>query len=149
MRVFFVNDRLAFGSAIKTWQHVDKLRAVGITHVVNLRRRENRKMQAFRYLWLRFADNKKPRPPWFYHRALAFYRRAMSRNEGKFLVMCHHGLCRSPSLTYFFLRSSGASPEEAESLVIRAKPRARVVRAYRESGEDFLRRLTPGSISRG
>jgi len=139
MKVFFVNERLAFGSAIQTCQHVERLGAVGITHVLNLRRRENRKMRKFRYLWLRFADNKKPRPPWFYRRALAFYRRAMSEADSKLFVMCHHGICRSPSLTYFLLRASGANPPEAESLVLRAKPRARLVLAYRESGEDFLR----------
>jgi predicted protein tyrosine phosphatase len=139
MKVFFVNERLAFGSAIKTCQHVERLRAVGITHVLNLRRRENRKMRKFRYLWLRFADNKKPRPPWFYRRALSFYWRAMNQPDSKLFVMCHHGLCRSPSLTYFLLTSSGASSQKAESLVLRAKPRARLVRAYRDSGEDFLR----------
>jgi predicted protein tyrosine phosphatase len=139
MKVFFVNERLAFGSAIKTCQHVERLRAVGITHVLNLRRRENRKMRKFRYLWLRFADNKRPRPPWFYRRALAFYRRAMSAADSKLFVMCHHGICRSSSLTYFLLRASGAGAQEAEQLLLNARPRARLIRAYKDSGDDFLR----------
>lgn len=148
MKVFFVNERLAFGSAIKTCPHVERLRAVGITHVLNLRRRENSKMQEFRYLWLKFADNKKPRPPWFYRRALTFYRGAMSTAESKLFVMCHHGLCRSPSLTYSLLRASGAGTQEAEQLPLKARPRARLVRAYQESGENFLRRLGNGNRDR-
>jgi len=141
MRLFFVNERLAFGSAIRTWQHVEKLRAVGITHVLNLRRRENRKMHEFGYLWLKFADNKKPRSPWFYRSALRFYRRAMREADSKLFVMCHHGICRSPSLTYFLLRASGVGTQEAEQLLLNARPRARLIRAYKDSGDDFLRRV--------
>ena len=38
MRVFSVNRRLAFGSAITTRHHVEQLRAMGVTHVLNLNR---------------------------------------------------------------------------------------------------------------
>ena len=134
-----MSRRLAFGSAIKTKTHVKQLRALGITHVINLRRSHNRQIQKFKHLWLPFKDNSKPRPRWFYKRTLKFYRKAMKHSDGKLFVMCHHGICRSASLTYFFLRSSGACPFKAEAKVRRARPKARIVRAYRESGEEFLR----------
>lgn len=139
MKAFFVNDRLAFGSAIKTWRHVEQLRALGITHVINLRRSTNNKRaQQFKHLWLPFKDDKKPRPAWFYSRAVRFYLRAMRRANSKLFVMCHHGICRSPALAYFLLRGSGISPSKAQALIRRARPCAQVVRAYRESGEDFI-----------
>jgi len=138
MRVFFVNGRLAFGSAVKTEAHVEKLREMGITHILSLRRYRSRRAQRFHFLSLPFRDNGRPRPPWFYRRALAFYNRAMSKAESKLFVMCHHGMCRSPSLTYFLLRASGASPQEAEHLVLKAKPKARLRRGYTASCEDFL-----------
>jgi protein-tyrosine phosphatase len=140
VKAFFVSRRLAFGSAIKTKTHVKHLQALGITHVINLRRSNNRKVQKFVHLWLPFKDDQKPRPQWFYRRTLKFYRKAMGRREVKLFVMCHHGICRSASLTYFFLRYSGKSPRKAKCKIASARPAARVVPAYQESSEDYLRR---------
>lgn len=140
MKAFFVSKRLAFGSAIKTKTHAKQLQALGITHVINLRwSKNNAKVRKFRHIWLRFHDDKKPRPKWFYKRALKFYRKAMRKRDTKLLVMCHHRICRSASLTYFFLRSSGKSPRKAEHKIKNARPTARVVPAYRESGDGYLR----------
>ena len=103
MKAFFVSKRLAFGSAIKTKTHVKKLKALGITHVINLRRSNNRQVQKFSHIWLPFPDDLKPRPRWFYKRTLKFYRKAMKQRDAKLFVMCHHGICRSASLrTSFF-----------------------------------------------
>jgi hypothetical protein len=52
--------------------------------------------------------------------------------------MCHHGISRSPSLTYFLLRVDRFSIAKAKSTVLKARPQARVVAAYQRSGEDFL-----------
>jgi protein-tyrosine phosphatase len=142
VKAFFVSERLAFGSAIKTKTHVKKLRALGITHVINLRwSQNNAKVRKFRHIWLPFHDDKKPRPRWFYKRTLKLYRKAMKKRDTKLLVMCHHGICRSASLVYFFLRSSGKRRFKAESKITRARSTARVVPAYRESCEEYLRRL--------
>jgi protein-tyrosine phosphatase len=142
VKTFFVSRRLAFGSAIKTKTHVKQLQALGITHVINLRwSQNNAKVRRFPHIWLRFHDDKKPRPRWFYKRALKFYRKAMKRHDAKLLVMCHHGICRSASLTYFFLRSSGHGRSSAEQRINNSRPIARVVPAYRESSEKYLRRI--------
>ena len=138
MKAFFVSRRLAFGSAIKTWIHVERLESLGITHVINLRCVHNRKVRHFENAWLPFKDNAKPRPRSFYARALKFYRKAMRDSHSEVFVMCRHGVCRSASLAYFLLRSSGASPKTAEAKVRRARPHIRIARAYRESSEDFL-----------
>ena len=63
MKVFWVSKRLAFGSAITTWQHVEKLQALGVTHVINLRHgKHDKKVRQFKSLWLPFRDDKEPRP---------------------------------------------------------------------------------------
>ena len=142
MKAFFVSKRLAFGSAITTWSHVEKLRALGITHVINLRwSQNNAKVRSFSHVWLRFHDDKKLRPRWFYRRALKFYRKATRHRAAKVFVMCQHGICRSASLTYFLLRASGKSPYRADRKITTARPMAHVVRAYRESTEKYLRRM--------
>jgi protein-tyrosine phosphatase len=139
MKAFWVTKRLAFGSAITTWRHVEQLKAVGVTHVVNLRHgKHGRKVKQFKNLWLPFRDDMKPRPKWFYRRALRFCSVAFREPNCKIFVMCHHGTCRSPSLAYFLLRACGHEPEEAIALVRKARRTARIVRAYRYSCEKFL-----------
>jgi protein-tyrosine phosphatase len=140
VKAFFVSKRLAFGSAIKTKTHVKKLKDLGITHVINLRRSNNKQIQKFSHVWLPFKDDLKPRPRWFYKRTLKFYRKAMQRLGAKLFVMCHHGICRSASLTYFFLRASGSSRRVAERRVKEVRTSARIVPAYRVSGEKYLER---------
>jgi hypothetical protein len=139
MKLFRVSKRLAFGSAVTTWGHVEKLQAFGITHIVNLRHgKHGKKVRQFKNLWLPFRDNLKPRPKWFYRRALLFYQKAMLRPRPKVLCMCHHGLRRSASLAYFLLRVDGLTPACAKSTVLKARPRARIVPAYQDSSEYFL-----------
>src|SRR5712691_7553049 len=107
MKAYWVSRRLAFGSAITNWQHVEKLQALGFTHVINLRHgKHGKKVREFKNLWLPFRDDMQSRPRWFYGRALRFYKRAMRKPNTKVFVMCHHGLCRSASLTYFLLRGA-------------------------------------------
>jgi hypothetical protein len=134
-----VTKRLAFGSAITTWGHVEQLQALGITHVINLRHgKHGKKIRQFKSLWLPFRDDMKSRPKWFHRRALKFYEKATRKSNTKLLVMCHHGMSRSASLTYFFLRVDGLSPTRATSAVLKARSQARIVPAYRDSGEYFL-----------
>ena len=140
MKAFFVSQRLAFGSAIKTTTDVKQLRALGITHVINLRwSQNNAKVRKSRHIWLRFHDDKKPRPRWFYKRAAKFHKKVLKKSDSKLLVMCHHGICRSASLVYFLLRNSGYRPGQAEQRIKVARPSARIVPSYRKSGEEYLR----------
>ena len=141
VQAFFVTKRLAFGSEIITWGHVEQLQTLGITHVVNLlSNKHGKKIHQFKNLRLSFRDDMKPRPRWFYRHALRFYKRAMRKPNSKVFVMCRLGICRSASLTYFFLRASGYGYAQAENTVLRARPCAKIRRTYRECGESFLKR---------
>ena len=139
MKAFWVTKWLCFGSAITTGRHVEQLKAQGVTHVINLRHgKHDKKIRQFKSLWLPFRDDKKPRPAWFYRRALRFYSLAFRRDpKSKVFIMCHHGRYRSASLAFFFLRLRH-EPLEAIALVRKARKSARVVRAYRYSCEKFL-----------
>jgi protein-tyrosine phosphatase len=140
MIVFFVTERLAFGSKVRLNRHVEKLRGLGITHVIDVRMYPSKKLRKFKTIHLNFKDNACPRPMWFYARVLRFYREAFEEPNAKVYVMCRMGRRRSASLTYFLLRASGASPSAAEAAVSRARPCAVIVKAYRESGEKYLHR---------
>jgi protein-tyrosine phosphatase len=141
LKIFFVTKRLAFGSAITTWADVEQLQRLGVTHVINLKRNKNsKKVRQFTWLWLPFKHDNKPRPRWFYRKVLRFYERATRKSNRKVLVMCHYGISRSASLAYILLRASNHPPSRAEYRVRKARPNAKIVRAYRESGEEYLRR---------
>src|SRR5712692_4684620 len=140
LKAFFVHPRLAFGSKVNKRRHVVQLRALGITHVVDLRGYHSRKLRRFKKIWLGFRDDGKPRPRWFYGKALKFYQKAMSQPKTRLFLMCRVGKRRSASLAYFLLRASGMSARRAEALVRRARPCAMIVQAYRESCEEYLRR---------
>jgi hypothetical protein len=142
MIVFFVTKRLAFGSKCTRARHVERLRSLGITHVIDLRSYHVKRLRSFRTLWLSFKDNGRPRPEWFYRDALTFYGKAMLQPGSKILVMCRAGRRRSASMTYFLLRASGVPPHKAEITIRRARPCAQIVRAYRLSGERFLYGMT-------
>jgi protein-tyrosine phosphatase len=100
----------------------------------------SKKLREFKTIHLNFGDNGCPRPMWFYARVLRFYRRALQLPHSKVYVMCRAGRRRSASLTYFLLRATGASRSTAEAIVLRVRPCAKTVQAYRESGEKYLRR---------
>ena len=138
MIVFFVSKRLAFGSKVRLNRHVDRLRELGITHVIDVRMYPSKKLQTFKTIHLNFKDNARPRPMWFYARALRFYRKALEQPNSKVYVMCRAGRRRSASMTYFLLRAAGLGPDKAESTVRKVRPCARIVRAYRQSGEEYL-----------
>jgi protein-tyrosine phosphatase len=141
MVVFFVGKRLAFGSKATRLRHIDRLRAMGITHIIDVRKYRAKKLDRFKRICLSFKDDARPRPPWFYCRALAFYKKAMRQPGSKVFVMCRAGRRRSANMAYFLLRASGVGPSEAEATIRRARPCIQIVRAYRESGEQYLHRM--------
>jgi protein-tyrosine phosphatase len=141
MIVFFVTERLAFGSKATRLRHIERLRAMGITHILDVRKYRAKKLDQFKRNCLNFEDDARPRPMWFYARALRFYERALKDPNSKVFVMCRAGRRRSANLIYFLLRASGVGPSEAEATIRRARPCIQIVRAYRESGEEYLRGL--------
>jgi hypothetical protein len=141
MIVFFVGKRLAFGSKATRLRHVERLRTMGITHIIDVRKYPAKKLNQFNRVCLNFKDDARPRPQWFYSRALSFYKKAMRQPGSKVFVMCRAGRRRSANMTYFLLRASGVGQSEAEAIIRRARPCIQIVRAYRESGEEYLRGL--------
>ena len=140
MIVFFVTDRLAFGSKVRLNRHVERLQELGITHVIDARNYPSKKLRKFKTIHLNFKDDARPRPMWFYDRALRFYRATLKIPQAKVFVMCRAGRRRSASLTYFLLRASGYQPSKAREVMQRARPCIQLVRAYIECGEQYLQK---------
>jgi hypothetical protein len=105
---------------------------------MDVRMYPSKKLRKFKTIHLNFKDNALPRQMWFYARALRFYRKALEQPNSKVYVMRRAGRRRSASMTYFLLRASGVTPSVAEAVVLHARPCAKIVKAYRESGEEYL-----------
>ena len=138
MIVFFVSKRLAFGSKARLARHIEKLESLGITHVIDVRHYAGKKLRKFKTIRLNFKDDARPRPMWFYARALRFYQKALKQPNSKIYVMCRAGRRRSANMVYFLLRASGIGPRKAENTIRHARPCIQIVRAYRLSGEQYL-----------
>jgi hypothetical protein len=141
VKAYFVTKRLAFGSKATRRRHIERLHTLGITHIIDVRKYQTKKLKDFKRLSLPFKDNARPRPAWFYRRALSLYVSAMKQPGSKVFTMCRMGRRRSASMAYFLLRASGYPPKKAAAAVRKARPCACIVGAYRESGEEFLRRM--------
>jgi hypothetical protein len=79
MVVFFVGKRLAFGRKATRLRHVERLRTMRVTHIIDVRKYRAKKLDRFKRICLSFKDDARPRPQCFYRRALAFYKKAMSQ----------------------------------------------------------------------
>ena len=106
--------------------------------MIDVRKYPGKKIRKFKTIHLNFKDDARPRPMWFYARALRFYETALKNPNAKVFVMCRADRRRSASMTYFLLRASGVAPRKAENIVRRARPCVQIVRAYRLSGEQYL-----------
>jgi len=141
VKVFFPTKRLAFGSMITTWSDVEQLQALGITHVINLMRNtNNKKTESLSGSGFRLRTTRSLALAGSIEKLSSFNKRARQDRDRKVFVMCHHGISRSASMAYFLLRASGLGSDKAEATIRRVRPCAKIVRAYRESSEQYLLR---------
>ncbi len=124
MVIRFVRPWLAFGSSIASPEHVEALKANGITHVLNLRHDfdDAPLVDGLAYLWNGRPDgpDSRPAPDEWFHRSLEFI--VDAKKHGAVFVHCAGGISRSPSTAYAALIATGYHPEIAAYKVRRARP---------------------------
>ncbi len=138
----FATAQLAVGGAIATEQDVLDILRSGITHVVNCRVGfDDAELLQGRtaYLWDPAPDDREPKPPLWFIRAIEFAVAAMTQPSAKVLVHCTGGEGRSPAIAYAILRALDPNPDEAAEAVHKARPLADL--RYREDAERALRLL--------
>jgi len=121
--VSFITPTLAVGGMVHDYE-IDDLRALGITHVLNVnwpdRSEQPAVVDAFVHLDLAILDDGQPKPPEWFQAGIAFA--ATLRSTDKLLVHCGHGVNRSPAMAYAILRAQGRS--DAEALIRANRPQA-------------------------
>ncbi len=97
---------------------LDKLRALGITAIVNMRMHsvfEDARYQGIKYLHLPIQDNTAP-PLEVLQKGIDFIQ-AEIKNGGKVYIHCRQGLGRGPTMAIAYLISTGLTYEDAFALV--------------------------------
>jgi hypothetical protein len=60
MIVFFVSKRLAFGSKVRLNRHVDRIRELGVTHVIEVRLYPSKKLRKFKTIHVNLRTTRAP-----------------------------------------------------------------------------------------
>lgn len=117
VHVRWITTRLAVGGMIGTSANMRRLRASGITHVLNLQAEFDDAPLAAEEgvdtLWLPLESSEEVPAPEAVRAAIGYAQQAWTEPESRLYVHCLAGLNRSPLLAYAILRSSGNAPADA------------------------------------
>lgn len=124
----WVLPRLAVGSAPENTADAQRLRQLGVTHVLDVRQLQDLGVDTsgapdlyrgtgISYHRTPMPDNGAQKPPATYVDAVRFISGALARPGSKVFVHCAAGMYRSPSVVYAALRAMGYSEESAWNTV--------------------------------
>lgn len=121
----WITERIALGAKLDSLYDARKLKADGLTHVLNVCE-DNEEEDAVGKSGLGYAnfsepDDRKEKPASWYGKSLAFAWQALSDPKAKLYVHCLQGWHRSPSIVYALLRSFGLSKKKARKLVLKGR----------------------------
>ena len=129
-----VTDRIFTGGGIWSMKDVDRLVAVGVTHVVCAA--GELEELSVRLAGDRLAvlpngtdDDGEPKSPSWFGRIVRFALDALRDPDAKVYLHCAAGINRGPSAEYVVLRALGHSPEEAFGLIKAARSQAGIIYA--------------------
>ena len=113
----YLEERIALGSQPAD---LDALRALGFTHILNLRGEHDESDAAeaagLRHLWVNWEDERQASASIVrdLDRIMEFLDSALAQQDGRVLIHCAAGIERTPRAAYVFLRlRRGMGPEEA------------------------------------
>ena len=139
-----VTDRIFTGGGIWSMKDVDRLVAVGVTHVVCAA--EELEELSVRLAGDRLAvlpngtdDDGEPKSPSWFGRIVRFALDALRDPDARVYLHCAAGINRGPSATYVVLRALGHSRGEALGLIKAARGQAGII--YADSADDAIEAL--------
>ncbi len=140
-----VTKDLAIGAAPKSFSSMNHLRDLGFTHVIDLRAERNQsdilvKTGDFLVKWIPMYDDWRPKPPELYRKLEIEIRKILlSEDGGKLFICCVAGEHRAPLAGILALVTMGYSLEHAVGIIVKARPQAELLPAYKTSLVEFLR----------
>ncbi len=139
----WITERIAVGGRIPDPEAMRRLRAEGITHVLNVAAEcdesDSARQAGIVYHHAGCEDDYEPKSPQFLDGAVQFAIDALEQPDTKLHVHCYAGARRSMMVTLAILRILGMSQQEAMELLTARRAAAQFVPAYVDSVENYLR----------
>jgi hypothetical protein len=141
-----VTKDLAIGAAPKSMSSINRLRDLGFRRVIDLRAERNPSdilinTGDFLVQWIPIYDDWRPKPPEVYQKLEIGIKKVLfSEDGGKLFICCGAGEHRAPLAGILALVTMGYPLEHATAIIIKARPQAELLPAYKTSLVEFLLR---------
>jgi protein-tyrosine phosphatase len=142
MDITWLTDRLAVGGGIWNSENMAKVKAAGITHIIDMQIEfddtELGKAHGIEVLWNPTDDDFEPKPSALFRRGVEFAAATFEKADAKLFIHCAAGVHRAPMMALAVLGSMGWSIEEAIHLIEDLRPVADFAAVYVQSVKEFL-----------
>jgi hypothetical protein len=139
----WVIDCLAIGGMIGTAANMQRIKGLGITHVLDLQAEFDDSplgvAAGIEVLWLAVPETWGILPLELIGQAITFATQALAEPANRLFVHCLAGRNRAPLFTYAILRAMNYEHDTSVERIRKAVPRARLENEYLRNIEHFLR----------
>ena len=145
MDMSWVTDQIAVGGGIWVAENMEKVKAAGITHVIDMQIEFDdtnlAKPFGIEVLWNPIDDDFQPKPPSVFKRGVEFGLEALKDPEARVFVHCAAGVHRAPMMTLALLRALGYDLETAKEMIQSRRYVADFADVYVKSVESFMEKF--------
>ncbi len=123
----FITPNLAVGGQISTLADVARLKAAGVTNVINVQQEFNDRklLGSIPGIWLPVPDDLQRKPLGWWKAGIDYGKEVLAQPGRILYVHCFAGINRSVGMTYAILRATGVSRSAAAMMILRKRPVAR------------------------
>ncbi len=144
MDMSWVTDRIAIGGGIWVDEKMAELKAMGVTHVIDMQIEFDDTPLGERHgvavLWNPVDDDFQPKAVSVFERGVKFALDALRGEETKLFIHCAAGVHRAPMMGLAVLRAMGHSLEEAREMIESKRYVADFADVYVRSVERYMKK---------
>jgi len=143
MDITWVTDKIGVGGGIWNSGNMEKVRAAGITHIIDMQIEfDDRELlepeDSIQVLWNKTDDDFEPKPPKLFQDGVGFALQALEDPNAKVFIHCAAGVHRAPMMALAVLGAMGWKLRDARHLIEDLRPVADFADVYVESVERYL-----------
>jgi protein-tyrosine phosphatase len=148
MDMSWITDRIAVGGGIWVDEKMAEVRALGITHVIDMQIEFDDTPLAAKHgvvvLWNPVDDDFQPKPASVFERGVKFAQEALRNDDAKVFIHCAAGVHRAPMMALAVLRAMGHSLDDAREMIESKRYVADLADVYVRSVEKFMKKRGNG-----
>jgi len=148
MDMSWITDRIAVGGGIWVDEKMAEVKALGITHVIDMQIEFDDTPLGERHgvavLWNPVDDDFQEKPVSVFERGVKFAQDALSTDGAKVFIHCAAGVHRAPMMALALLRAMGHSLDEASEMIESKRYVADLADVYVRSVEKYMKKRGKG-----